>query len=117
MTVWQRLLSLALALFANLGLMMTPFLRAPGRLLRAVVALSLACGLLISFAWLTGVLWEFGLPVFGRIPSVKDGVVVLLIDAFLFVLPIAVETFHVAAIWLNLRFLVRLVRMHVAGSA
>jgi hypothetical protein len=112
-TVEQRLLSFALGLFANLGLMAMPFLRAPGRVLRTGTALSLASGLLISIAWLTGDLWEMGLPEPGRVPS-TERIVILLFDILLFVLPVAVRVFYGAAIWLNFRFLLCLSRMPFA---
>jgi hypothetical protein len=112
-TVWigvtteQRLLSFLLGLFANLGLMAMPFVRAPGRILSAAIALSLAFGLLISVAWLVGDLWDMGLPAPGRVPS-TEGIVILLLDILLFALPIAVRVFYAAAIWLNLHFLLSL---------
>ena len=67
MTAEQRLLSFALALFANFGLMAMPFLRAPGRVLRALVTLSLSFGLAISVAWLGHDIYALGLPDMGVI--------------------------------------------------
>jgi hypothetical protein len=112
-TVEQRLLSFALGLSANLGLMAMPFLRAPGRILSAGIALSIAFGLVISVAWLGGDIWQMGLPEPGRVPS-TEGIVILLLDVLLFVLPIAVRVFYAVAIWLNLRFLLRLSRTFFA---
>jgi hypothetical protein len=52
MTVGDRLLSLALAAVANIGLIATPFLRSPGRTLRFLLVGSLVSGALVSLAWL-----------------------------------------------------------------
>jgi hypothetical protein len=52
MTVGDRLLSLVLALAANVGLIATPFLRAPGRLLRLLLIASLVSGAVVSLSWL-----------------------------------------------------------------
>jgi len=53
MTVGDRLLSLVLALAANVGLIMAPFLRAPGRVLRLPLIASLVSGAIVSLSWLT----------------------------------------------------------------
>jgi hypothetical protein len=53
MTVGDRLLSLVLALAANVGLIATPFVRAPGRLLRLLLIASLVSGAVVSLSWLT----------------------------------------------------------------
>jgi hypothetical protein len=121
-TVWigvtagQRLLSFALGLLANFGLMAMPFLRAPGRMLRAAVAVSLAFGLVISLAWLDADLWEWGLPQPGRVPSVVEGIAIFFLDVLLFVLPVAVRVFYVVTIWLTLRFLLSLVQLRLADG-
>jgi hypothetical protein len=81
MTVEQRLLSYALALFANFGLMAMPFARAPGRPLRLLLAASLGAGALISIAWLSHDLWVLGLPELGPV-STSEGVAFFLIDLF-----------------------------------
>lgn len=52
MTVADRLLSFLLAFIANFGLLAAPFLRTPGRWMRALLAASLCWGILISAAWL-----------------------------------------------------------------
>ena len=52
MTVGDRLVSLALAFAANVGLIATPFLRAPGRMIRCLLIGSLVSGALVSLAWL-----------------------------------------------------------------
>jgi hypothetical protein len=52
MTVSDRLLSLMLALAANVGLIATPFLRAPGRAVRFLLIASLVSGAAVSLAWL-----------------------------------------------------------------
>jgi hypothetical protein len=52
MTVGDRLLSLALASWSNAGLIIAPFLRRPGRVLRTLLVASLACGAIVSFAWI-----------------------------------------------------------------
>jgi hypothetical protein len=84
-TVWirvtaeQRLLSFVLGLCANAGLIAMPFLRTPGRILRALVALSLTSGLLISVAWLGRDLWVLGLPELGHV-SKSEGFAFFLID-------------------------------------
>jgi hypothetical protein len=115
-TVWigvtaeQRLLSFGLALFANLGLMAIPFLRAPGRALRTVVALSLTVGVLISVAWLGHDLWILGLPEPGPLPSAEQ-LVIFVIDVLLFILPVLVRILYAVTICLNFWFLVNLARM------
>jgi hypothetical protein len=53
MTVGDRLLSLVLAFAANLGLITTPFLRAPGRAIRFLLIGSLVSGAAVSLAWVT----------------------------------------------------------------
>jgi hypothetical protein len=60
MTVVDRLLSLVLAFIANFALLATPFLRTPGRWMRALLALSLCCGIAISAVWLAGRLVVMG---------------------------------------------------------
>lgn len=103
-TVWigvtaeQRLLSFAIGLFANLGLMGMPFLRAPGRVLRAVVALSLTFGLLISIAWLSHDVWTLGLP------SSYNTMIFRILD-------ILVRIFYAIAIYLNLLFLIKVAEL------
>jgi transposase len=99
-TVWigvtaeQRLLSFGLGLFANFGLMALPFLRAPGRVLRAVAVLSLTFGLLTSIAWLSHDIWTLGLP--------------SSYDTLLFrVLDILVKVFYLIGIYLNLLLLIK----------
>jgi hypothetical protein len=52
MTVGDRLLSLALASWSNAGLIIAPFLRTPGRALRLLLIVSLACGAIVSLAWI-----------------------------------------------------------------
>jgi hypothetical protein len=52
MTVGDRLLSLALATATNIGLIGTPFVRAPGRAIRFVLIGSLVGGAAVSLAWL-----------------------------------------------------------------
>jgi hypothetical protein len=52
MTVGDRLLSLVLALAANVGLIMAPFLRAPGGAVRFLLIGSLISGAAVSLAWL-----------------------------------------------------------------
>lgn len=52
MTVSDRLLSLALAFAANVGLIATPFVRTPGRAIRFVLIGSLVSGATVSLAWL-----------------------------------------------------------------
>jgi hypothetical protein len=52
MTVGDRLLSLVLAFAANVGLIVTPFLRDPGRTIRLLLIGSLVSGATVSFAWL-----------------------------------------------------------------
>lgn len=103
-TVWigvtaeQRVLSFGLALFANLGLMAMPCLRAPGRILRALVALSLTSGLLISVVWLSRDLWV------GSLLNSYNTVVFS-------VLSVLVRIFYALTIFLNLLFLIRISRL------
>jgi hypothetical protein len=52
MTVGDRLLSLGLAFAANIGLITTPFMRAPGRTMRLLLIGSLVSGAMVSLAWL-----------------------------------------------------------------
>jgi hypothetical protein len=52
MTVGDRLLSLVLATATNIGLIATPFVRAPGRTLRLLLIASLVSGAAVSLAWL-----------------------------------------------------------------
>ena len=52
MTVGDRLLSLALASWSNAGLIIAPFLRRPGCTLRSLLVASLACGAIVSLAWI-----------------------------------------------------------------
>jgi hypothetical protein len=54
MTVGDRLLSLVLAFAANVGLIATPFARAPGRTIRWLFVGSLTSGAAVSLAWLAG---------------------------------------------------------------
>ena len=100
-TVWigvtpgQRLLSFALGLFANFGLIATPFLRAPGLLMRSLIAVSLTSGLVVSIAWLA--------------PDLRDIGLLRSYNTFLFsVLSVATRIFYAGTIHLNLRFLIRL---------
>jgi hypothetical protein len=103
-TVWigvtaeQRLLSFALALFANLGLMAMPFLQALGRILGVVVALSLTFGLLISIAWLSHDVWTLGLP------SSYNTILFRILD-------ILVRIFYAIAIYLNLLLLIKAAKL------
>jgi hypothetical protein len=109
MTVEQRLLSYALALFTNFGLMAMPFVRAPGRLLRTLVAVSLGCGALISAAWLLRDLWVLGLPKLAPV-SLSEGFAFFLIAVILEFLNIALRVLYATAILLNLWFLVKMTR-------
>jgi hypothetical protein len=52
MTVGDRLLSLALGTGTNIGLIATPFLRAPGRTVRFLITASLISGAAVSLVWL-----------------------------------------------------------------
>jgi hypothetical protein len=52
MTVGDQLLSLVLATATNIGLIATPFVRAPGRTLRLLLIASLVSGAAVSLAWL-----------------------------------------------------------------
>jgi hypothetical protein len=103
-TVWigvtakQRLLSFGLGLLANFGLIAAPFLRAPGRTLRAVVALSLTSGFLISVVWLGRDLWV------GDLLNSYNTVVFS-------ALGVLVKIFYAMAISLNLLFLIRTSRL------
>ena len=84
-TVWmwvtpeQRLLSFVLGLGANIGLLATPFLRAPGPILRALLTLSLAAGLALSVAWLVRDLWVMGLPDL-QLPELSKPFIYTIID-------------------------------------
>ncbi|MGH6913223.1 MAG: hypothetical protein ACREH3_05905 [Geminicoccales bacterium] len=109
-TVEQRLLSFALGLLANFGLMAMPFLRAPGRILRTLLALSLSFGLLISAGWLSHDLWVLGLPDVGRTPSTQSAVI-FLIDVLLYILPIMLRIAYFLVIFLNLWLLVSLAQI------
>jgi hypothetical protein len=112
-TVWigvtakQRLLSFGLGLFANLGLMAMPFLRAPGRLMRLLLVISLGCGALISTAWLLRDLWVLGLPEVGRV-SMSRGIGFFVIALVFSILNIMIRIFYAIAILLNLWFLMRI---------
>ena len=109
MTVEQRLFSYALALFANFGLMTMPFVRAPGRLTRPLLAISLGWGALISTAWLLRDLWVLGLPELGSV-STSKGVAFFMIAIILSILNIAIRIFYAIAIFLNLWFLMKIIR-------
>jgi hypothetical protein len=54
MTVGERLLSLVLAAATNIGLIATPFVRAPGRITRWLLVGSLVSGAAVSMAWVAG---------------------------------------------------------------
>ncbi|MGH6902192.1 MAG: hypothetical protein ACREIR_05580 [Geminicoccaceae bacterium] len=103
-TVWigvtaeQRLLSFGLGLLANFGLIAVLLLRAPGRPLRAVVALSLTSGLLISVLWLGRDLWVGGL---------LNSYNTVVFSA----LSVLVRIFYAMTISLNLLFLIRISRL------
>jgi hypothetical protein len=109
MTVEQRLFSYALALFANFGLLTMPFVRAPGRLTRPLLAISLGWGALISTAWLLRDLWVLGLPELGPV-STSKGVAFFMIAIILSILNIAIRIFYAIAIFLNLWFLMKIIR-------
>jgi hypothetical protein len=109
MTVEQRLFSYALALFANLGLIAMPFVRAPGRILRAVIALSLTMGLLVSIAWLARDLGTFGLLGVGLRPTTEH-IGRFLADVILLVSPILLRALFASAIFLNSWLLFNLVK-------
>ena len=109
MTLQQRLLSHALALFANLSLLVMPFLRAPGGSMRAVLALSLTFGLVISIAWLARDLWTFGLLNIGSIPTTGH-IGIFLGDIILLVSPLLLRGLFATAIFLESWFLFTLVK-------
>jgi hypothetical protein len=106
-TVWigvtaeQRLLSFALGLLANLGLMAMPFLRQPGRMLRTLVALSLGFGLLISTAWLRHGLDTLPIPGSESNASIKQIEFLLLIFFLSFYLS-SLECSMLPRLWLVL---------------
>lgn len=110
MTVEQRLLSYALALFGNFGLMAMPFVRAPGPAVRLVLAASLGAGALISIAWLSHDLRVLGLPDLGPV-STSEGVAFFAIAVILSILNIAIRVFYATAILLNLWFLMQIIRI------
>jgi hypothetical protein len=101
-TVEQRLLSFGLGFFANFGLIAVLLLRAPGRTLCAVVALSLTSGLLISVLWLGRDLWVGGL-----LNSYNTAV--------FSALSVLVRIFYAMAISLNLLFLIKISRLFWPG--
>lgn len=115
MTIEQRLLSYALALFANFGLLATPFLRTPGRILGAIVALSLISGLLISTGWLVVDLWGMGLLDAGPLPA-GGNILRLSADLLLFFSPLIFRALYATTVWLNALFLFKIVRYPAPGT-
>jgi hypothetical protein len=111
MTAGERLLSYALALFANLGLMTLPFVHTPRRGMRIVLTVSLVSGILICVAWLAHDFSVMGFPDFGPPPKLSGGIVGVFLDLLIFVALPLVWTFYVLAIWMNLKFVVALMRM------
>lgn len=115
-TVEQRLLSFALGLLANFGLLAMPFLRAPGRILLTLMALSLAFGLLVSIAWL-----HYGLHTLSAPDLASDAFptqpALSFIEIFFFVLSLLVRMFYAGAVLLSSWFLVLLARMLVVDRS
>jgi hypothetical protein len=98
-TVEQRLLSFALGLLANFGLMAIPFLRAPGRILRILVMLSLGFGLLISIAWLS-----HDIDALGLLPASYN-------TMFFSVLHIVVRVLYAVLVYLDAIYLIKMARL------
>jgi hypothetical protein len=110
MTVEQRLFSYALALFANFGLLVAPFLRAPSRQLRASLAVSFGCGALISIAWLLRDLWVMKFSPFWPLWALgfrELGALRLTMD---FASRMVIRLIYAVAIYINLYLLMTIVR-------